>query len=394
MTLEQIQARLAEIAGLIDTATGDDLTKLEDEARTLNEQLDTLRGEAKRRQALRDSVARGASGIVIPGATAEPQPAPDNSRGRSSEAYRTAWLRSIAVRDGVSIFGEMTEAERTAYTFTVGNTGAVVPTTIENRIIELVRSESPMLADATMTNFTRGFGVPRHKAINAGDATSVSEGTANADDERDTFDLLSLDGVEIKKHVVLSRKMSFKSIDAFEDWLVKHLAARVRVAKEKVIIARLDGTAPVGGTAIAGSGIDAGNILTAQTYEDETIREIMSKIEVSGVKVVYANSVTIWTHLAGIIGDDGKKLFIPSSMEDPIEQGRIYGAIVKEDPNLADNVVYFGVRGQVLANDYDELQIFAAVEPKTANNIETAYSLFDAGLENPKGFVKATFTAS
>ena len=393
MNLEEIIARLNAISQEAATASGDALAALETEQRQLTEQLNAIQGEAQRRQALRDSIARGLVGVGVPNVTHEPEPAPEENRGRDSDAYRTAWLRSVAVRDGVSIFGEMTETERSAFTFTTANTGAVVPTTIENRIIELVRSEAPLLADATPSNFSRGFGVPRHTSIVAGDAAGVAEGTAN-DDEQDYFDLLSLDGVEIKKHIVLTRKMTFKSIDAFEDWLVRHLAARIRVAKEKLIIARLDGTAPTGGSVIAGSGIAAANILTGQSYTDAAIRNIFSRIDVSGVKVVYANSSTIWNHLAGILGDDDKKLFIPSSMDDPIEQGRIYGAVVKEDPNLADNVVYFGVRGQILANDYDELQIFAAIEPKTANTIETAYSLFDAGLENPKGFVKATFTVS
>ena len=87
------------------------------------------------------------------------------------------------------------------------------------------------------------------------------------------------------------------------------------------------------------------------------------------------------------------KLFVPDSMGDPTVQGRMYGAKVKADPNLADNVVYVGVKGQILANNFDDLYVFSAIEPKTANTITTGYSLFDAGLQDPKGFVKATFTA-
>ena len=71
---------------------------------------------------------------------------------------------------------------------------------------------------------------------------------------------------------------------------------------------------------------------------------------------------------------------------------KTYGAIIKEDNNLADNVTYFGVRGKLLVNDFDDLEIFSAIEPKTANDIKTAYALSDAGLENPESFVKATFT--
>ena len=309
-----------------------------------------------------------------------------------SPEYRTAWLKNIAVRnDGTKIFGEMTEVEQRAYMHTTENTGAVVPVEIMNKIIDLVDSEAPMLADAEMSNMVRGFGVPRLKEIAAGDAKGVAEGTAN-EDEEDVFDLLTLDGVEIKKHVIITRKMQFQSIEAFEGWLVQHLGKRIRVAKERLILARLDGTAPEGGSIEAGAKIAAANVVTGLEYTDTAILGLFAKLHPAGERVVYANNATIWGHLVGIKGGDGAKLFVPDSMGDPTVQGRIYGAKVKADPNLADNVVYIGVKGQILANNFDDLFVFSAIEPKTANTITTGYSLFDAGLQDPKGFVKATFT--
>ena len=113
-----------------------------------------------------------------------------------------------------------------------------------------------------------------------------------------------------------------------------------------------------------------------------------------GERVIYANNKTIWNNLAGIEDGNKNKLFVPNSMVDPITAGRIYGASVKVDNEIADNVIYLGTKGQVIANDYDELEIFSAIEPKTANEVKTAYSLFDAGLKNPESFVKATFATA
>ena len=240
---------------------------------------------------------------------------------------------------------------------------------------------------------TSGFGVPRRKSIKAGDAKGVAEGTAN-DDEENEFDLLSLEGIEIKKHAVLSRKMKFKSIDAFEAWLVNELAERIAVAKNRVIRNRLDGVAPDGGSAIAGAGIATANILTGQKYTDAAIRGMFALLKGKGERVIYANNKTIWNNLAGIEDGNKNKLFVPNSMVDPITAGRIYGASVKVDNEIADNVIYLGTKGQVIANDYDELEIFSAIEPKTANEVKTAYSLFDAGLKNPESFVKATFATA
>jgi len=44
-----------------------------------------------------------------------------------------------------------------------------------------------------------------------------------------------------------------------------------------------------------------------------------------------------------------------------------------------------------LANNFEELYISNQQESKTFNTVVGGYSLFDAGLENPKAFVKVTF---
>lgn len=392
--IDEILNRLTEIRNMMAAPDYDETQSeaLLDEVRKLNQEKAEIEARAAHTAELRRQVGAGTINQIqrqeqeargAAGAAADENPA-------DSPVYRRAWLKNMAVRDGVHLFGELTPEERAAFTVTTANTGAVVPTQTMNRIIELVESMSPMYDDANKTNMTMGFGVPRHKAIVQGDAKGVAEAAAN-DDEKDEFDLLTLSGVEIKKHIVLSRAMKFKSIDAFETWVVQHLSERIAVAKEQVILARLDGTAPSGGSAVSNAGIASGNILTNQKYTDAAIRSIFAKLKGRGVRTVYANSATIWNYLSAITDDDKKKIFVPNSMEDPMVQGRIYGAVIKEDNNLADNVVYFGVRGKLMVNDFDGLEIFSTVEAKTANEIKTAYAMMDAGLEDPESFVKATF---
>lgn len=393
--MDGIEARMGQIRTEMEQDDAD-ITALTDEVDALEERKNAIKAQAEARKALERRIAAGKAGQTIRTLEGMGKVKPEEEEqryGADSKEYRNAWLKHIAVRnDGTKLFGEMSETEQRAFMHTTKNTGVIVPTELKNEIIELIESEAPMLEDADKSNLIRGFGVPRSKAIVAGDAKGVAEGTAN-DDEQNTFDLLSLDGIEIKKHIVITRKMQFQSIDAFKTWLTKHLAERIRVAKERNILARLDGIAPEGGSAQSGAGIDAGNILTAQTFDDANIRKVMGMLKGNGARVVYANNATIWGKLAGIVGEDGKKLFIPNSMGDPITQGRIYGAEIKKDENLADNVVYFGIKGQIIANEFDELEIFSAIEPKTANSIITAYALFDSGLKNPKSFVKATFAS-
>ena len=393
--IEEINARLAAIRADMeqraDALTEAEISAYETEVQNLTTERAGLMATVERRRNLLNQIAQGVEGTVVHTFSAA-----DSGEARSatnpveSPEYRRAWLKNLAVRDGVPLFGEMTTEERAAFTTTTANTAAVVPPVTLNMIIDLVESLCPMLDDAQVTGMTQGFGVPRRKSITQGDAKGVAEGTAN-DDEQNEFDLLSLGGIEIKKHVVITRKMKFKSIDAFESWLVNELAERIAVAKNRVIRNRLDGVAPAGGSAVANAGIAAGNILTAQTYGDAAIRGMFALLKGNGERVVYANNKTIWNNLAGIEDGNHVKLFVPNSMVDPIVAGRIYGASVKVDNEIADNVVYLGVKGAVMANDYDDMTIFNAIEPKTANEIKTAYSLFDAGLKNPESFVKATF---
>lgn len=397
--IEEINARLAAIRADMeqraDALTEAEISAYETEVQNLTTERAALLANVERRRNLLNQIAQGAEGTVVRtfGSSDTGSESCVAANPAESPEYRRAWLKNLAIRDGVPLFGEMTPEERSAFTTTTANTPAVVPSVTLNMIIDLVESLSPMLDDAQVTGMTQGFGVPRRKSITQGDASGVAEGTANNDEENE-FDLLSLEGIEIKKHVVITRKMKFKSIDAFESWLVNELAARIAVAKNRVIRSRLDGSAPAGGSAVANAGIAAANILTAQSYTDAAIRGMFALLKGNGERVVYANNKTIWNKLAGIEDGNHVKLFVPNSMVDPIVAGRIYGASVKVDNEIADNVVYLGMKGAVLANDYDDLTIFNAIEPKTANEIKTAYSLFDAGLKNPESFVKATFQSA
>lgn len=301
----------------------------------------------------------------------------------SSKEYCNAYLKNLAIdKNGNKMFGELTESEKRAFTFTTANTSEVVPTIILDRIKELVSVTAPLYNDATKGGMAQAFDVVRHTAIEAGDADETAEGVAN-DDEKDTFDVVSLVGVEIKKHAVVTRKMRFQSISAFEDWLVQHIAARILNAKDKIILARLNN---------ATTGIAAGNVITG-TYADATIRGAFALIKSNGLKFVYANNKTIYNGLAGIEDGSGRKAFIPSAMEDAITQGRLYGAGVKLDENIPDDVAYIGVPADILANDFDNYEFMRDVDAKTWQEVFSGYSLFDAALENPYAFVKVTFTS-
>ena len=82
--IAEIQARLAAINNELDTATGDNLTALETESRSLLDELQTLQNEAQARQQLRERVAAGAGKPIAQGT-----PAPQvSAEERAAEAFR------------------------------------------------------------------------------------------------------------------------------------------------------------------------------------------------------------------------------------------------------------------------------------------------------------------
>ena len=394
MTLAEIIARMnqidAEVRSATDAAT---IEKLTDELKDLQAKRAQLEAAAARHEEIRGIQAGTVDTVTVAtGATV----VEERHYDASSPEYRTAFLKNIAVdRDGKHFLGEMTKEERAAFTFTTANTGNVVPTTMLNKSDDRVKADAPMIEDAVATMIEGVFSYPVRTAIAQGDAAVVGESAAN-DDEQDTFVLATLTGVDIKKHAILSRRMQFQSVDAFEDWLVADISKRIAVAEEAVARARLDGSAPAAGeSANANVKINSStNVLTSQAYSDAVIRNIMSLIDENGEVVIYANSNTIWNGLAGIVDADNKKIMIPNGMVDPVVQGRIYGATVKKDSNLSNNVAYFGVKGALKINRFGPMEIFPTREAKTANMIYTGVETFDAGLENDKAFVKVTFSTN
>lgn len=384
MTIAELQARQAELQGIganPENRTAEELENLAEERDAIDAELNERRSQAAAEKLRRNAVAGGTAPVTVLESRGNGAETEQRTFGADSPEYRNAWLKNMATRNGVYLLGEPTEVEQRAYTHTTANTGAVVPTETMNRIVELVESTYPMYADATKSNMVSGFRLPRHSAIAAGDAAATNEAAANSD-EQDTFTYLALDGVEIKKTIVISRKMKWQSIQAFEDWIVTHIAERIGVAKETQILTRLDDT---------DYGIAAANKQTNVACDDAGVRGLFALLKGQGAKVVYANSYTIWNMLAGVDTTAGDKAFIPSPMVDPVVQGRIYGAEVKLDDNLSNKVAYIGIPKYLLANDFEELYMNKAIDPKTLEEIVTGYSLFDAGLEHPLSWVKVTF---
>lgn len=302
----------------------------------------------------------------------------------SSPEYRNAFYKQLAKKEDamgnvVPLFGEMTDEEKRAFTFTTQNTPILLPTSTKNMILELVESSNAILADLDINRFLAPYKVPRHIEIVAGDAQQMAE-DAVPEGEEDKFDAVELIGVDFKKGIEVTANMKMQSISAFENWIVKHIIARLNHAANQYVYEQIDKGLADENKITTEAGVTANDLLTA-----------LSKVRGGNVKI-YTGRKVIFTDLATIKDGQDRQIFYHEA-SNPLERGVIHGAVVKEDSSLPENVMYIGAPETIEANMFEEPNV-VAMPQKGRMTWYDGFMKFDAALLDPKGFVKVTITPS
>lgn len=400
MTLEEL---IAQLQALIDQAEGGELT--DEESERMAQLTDELNQRMAANDAMNQRMAEARAAIESGNAT-RVEAAPI-SRGMQfngsieettdySRYERTAYFKDLAQRSGlVFADGEMTREERAAFTHLTSNTGAVVPTEVQNEIISLIDSSAVLFGDVHRDNFQHIYEIPRHAAIAAGDAAATTEGAAPANEEQNTFNTITINGDEIKKTFKMSRKMSVTSIAAFESYIINEMAARLAYAAEGKIIDTLSD---------ATYGMAAANKITITGANAKLTKaklvEALGKLKTfnnpaSKGAIVYANGTTIWNQIAMVEDANDRSYFIQSEQtDDPTVQGRIFGKFVKQDDAIADNVILIGYPDLFKGNVFDGISIDPYVEHGSQKRCWDGYLLYGGALAVPQAFAKITISAS
>lgn len=400
MTLEEL---IAQLQALIDQAEGGELT--DEESERMAQLTDELNQRMAANDAMNQRMAEARAAIESGNATrVEATPI---SRGMQfngsieettdySRYERTAYFKDLAQRSGlVFADGEMTREERAAFTHLTSNTGAVVPTEVQNEIISLIDSSAVLFGDVHRDNFQHIYEIPRHAAIAAGDAAATTEGAAPANEEQNTFNTITINGDEIKKTFKMSRKMSVTSIAAFESYIINEMAARLAYAAEGKIIDTLSD---------ATYGMAAANKITITGANAKLTKaklvEALGKLKTfnnpaSKGAIVYANGTTIWNQIAMVEDANDRSYFIQSEQtEDPTIQGRIFGKVVKQDDALADDAILIGYPDLFRSNIFDGISVDPYVEHGSQKRCWDGYLLYGGALAVPQAFAKITISAS
>ena len=286
--LEEIEARLSEIAKAIDGPEAD-LDALDKEIDALQEEKRKIGEEAEQRRAMREKMAGSPAENDIQ-ERMENDMEEKKTFAVDTEEYRVAWIKKLQGK-------ELEAEERAAMT-----ASAAIPTTTVDKIFAALAEATPMLSQVTMMNIPGNVELPYESAV--ADANWLPMANT-ATDAADAIAAVTLSAYKLIKTVSIGADVARISIDAFESWLVRRLVDKMKKAVDNAIINGTNSNQPKG--------------FAAETYDTVTT----TAPQVNLVKVA-SNASIGWDSVMDLIAllpsvYDNNAKFV---MEDAVRRGR------------------------------------------------------------------------
>lgn len=351
-TNAQIEARTAEINGIIDTDANADIN-------ALNIELAGLK-QAKENNEQR-SAQQGAGFNVVTGMNngGAAKRSFDMETIADQPEYRSAFLKSLigqplndvekeAYRVGVQL------AEKRADAFnSTSDSLAVLPTQTLNEIVKKARTMGGLMAECRAFNIPANIAVPIATPSSA--ATWHAEG-AEQESEKVNLASVTFNGFELIKIFSISAKVRKMSIAAFEAYLVEELRA---CCFDAIAAALVNGTGNGQGTGLE-KGVtwkDNTNAVKVAAGGSVAYADVVKAVAMlkrgysAGAKWAMNNS-TLYNVFYGMVDANKRPIFIADPKGDAI--GSILGFPVVIDDNIADNVAYLGAYSRYLGYNLPE----------------------------------------
>lgn len=241
---KEIEARLAQIKTELETRaaelTAEELAALEKEVGELQTERAAIDAAIEKRKTLLATIAAGEQ---VDGAEPTVLRAFDKDKDDKGEdkygtmAYRKAFMEYVT--RGVAIPAEYRENQNTKTT----DVGAVVPTTILDKIVSKMESVGGIYALVTKTAYKGGVSIPKQTLKPV--ATWVAEG-AGSDKQKYTGGDITFTYHKLRCAVSVSFETDTMSIAAFETLLVNNIVEAMVKALEKAIVAGTGKGQPTG----------------------------------------------------------------------------------------------------------------------------------------------------
>lgn len=241
---KEIEARLAQIKTELETRaaelTAEELAALEKEVGELQTERAAIDAAIEKRNTLLATIAAGEQ---VDGAEPTVLRAFDKDKDDKGEdkygtmAYRKAFMEYVT--RGAAIPAEYRENQNTKTT----DVGAVVPTTILDKIVSKMESVGGIYALVTKTAYKGGVSIPKQTLKPV--ATWVAEG-AGSDKQKYTGGNITFAYHKLRCAVSVSFETDTMSIAAFETLLVNNIVEAMVKALEKAIVAGTGAGQPTG----------------------------------------------------------------------------------------------------------------------------------------------------
>ena len=377
MNLEQIIARLEEIRSMNhENETAEQIEAFNAEVT----ELEARKKELEEMEARKKAAEQLEKHEVQPRKITKPTEERGKTMTLDSKEYRDAWCKEML---GLP----MGEEERTAFVHTTGTTsgqtaGYTVPTTLLNKIWDLVEEKHSILGDITIYRTGTILEVAKRTAIAAGDAATVSEGAAPSDDENNTFAKVTLSGKDFAKAVEISYALGIMSIDGFESFITNEIAERLGAALASDVM-----------TQIASDYYSTGNDLDVGTSGKIVWGDVvnaLSVLENANDIVIYAKQATIYKYIAGMVDSTGRPIFQANANESL--RGYLMGFPVKVEEAAGTDLVWFVDPKQVVGNMVQDIMVESDKDIKKHVNIFSGYARFQCALLAPKAAAKLDVT--
>jgi HK97 family phage major capsid protein len=241
---KEIEARLAQIKTELETRaaelTAEELAALEKEVGELQTERAAIDAAVEKRNALLATIAAGEQ---VDGAEPTVLRAFDKDKDDKGEdkygtmAYRKAFMEYVT--RGAAIPAEYRENQNTKTT----DVGAVVPTTILDKIVSKMESVGGIYALVTKTGYKGGVSIPKQTLKPV--ATWVAEGSGS-DKQKYTGGNITFAYHKLRCAVSVSFETDTMSIAAFETLLVNNIVEAMVKALELSIVAGTGNGQPMG----------------------------------------------------------------------------------------------------------------------------------------------------
>lgn len=227
MTLEQIEVRMSQISEELKSETAD-IDALEIEVNDLQEKRSALVEQIEKRNKLLNSIATDeveTRQIINP--IAEERKVMENKDIFSTVEYRQAFMN-------YALKGEAIPTEyRAAGVTKTTDVGAVIPSTVLNKIIEKIEATGMILPLVTRTSVKGGVSIPTSSVKPV--ATWVAEG-AGSEKQKKTTGSITFAYHKLRCAVAVTLETDLMALSAFEAALISNVVEAMVKSLEQAII--------------------------------------------------------------------------------------------------------------------------------------------------------------